>query len=83
MTHSDVWRAIDIVARENKMSCSRLAICCGLDPTTFNKSKRWSVFGKPRWPSMQSISKVLDATDTSEEEFGRILARCKDISKNK
>ena len=58
MTHEDVWRAIENFAMERNMSCSGLAKCSGLDPTTFNKSKRWSKQGQPRWPSTNSISNV-------------------------
>ena len=60
MTHEDIWRAIEKFATEHNMSCSGLAKCSGLDPTTFNKSKRWSKEGQPRWPSTNSISKILD-----------------------
>ncbi len=73
MTHKDVWLAIDKLARKNKLSCSKLAVSSGLDATTFNKSKRYSVFGKPRWPSMQSISKILESTSTTPSEFARFL----------
>ena len=34
MTHEDVWRAIEKFAMEHHMSCSGLAKCSGLDPTT-------------------------------------------------
>lgn len=73
MTHAEIWHAIDMIATRNKMSCSRLAIYCGLDPTTFNKSKRWTVYGKPRWPSTKLISKILITTSTSPEEFVRLF----------
>lgn len=73
MTHKGVWLAIDKLARKNKISCSKLAVSSGLDSTTFNKSKRYSVFGKPRWPSMQSISKILEATSTTPTEFASFI----------
>ena len=63
MTHNQIWHAIDMFARERGLSCSGLARKCGLDPTTFNKSKRLSVFGQERWPTMSSIAKVLNATN--------------------
>lgn len=65
MTHNQIWYAIDMFAREHGLSCSGLARKCGLDPTTFNKSKRLSVFGQERWPTMSSIAKVLNATNAS------------------
>lgn len=58
MTHEDIWQAIDRLAMANNMSCSGLARCSGLDPTTFNKSKRWTRDGKPRWPSTDRKSVV-------------------------
>jgi phage repressor protein C with HTH and peptisase S24 domain len=51
------------------MSASGLACRAGLDPTTFNKSKRTTREGKLRWPSTESISKILDATSANIGEF--------------
>jgi phage repressor protein C with HTH and peptisase S24 domain len=51
------------------MSPSGLAKLAGLDPTTFNKSKRGTANGKLRWPSTESIAKVLAATGASLEDF--------------
>ena len=68
-THEDLWNAIEILARKNNMTCSGLARASGLDPTTFNKSKRASKYGQPRWLSMETISKVLSATNTTADQF--------------
>jgi phage repressor protein C with HTH and peptisase S24 domain len=51
------------------LSASGLARKAGLDPTTFNKSKRVTSEGKLRWPSTESISKILKATNASLQEF--------------
>ncbi len=69
LKHSDVWRAIDALARDRGYSPSGLARRAGLDPTTFNKSKRITAEGKQRWPSTESIAKILRATDASLGEF--------------
>lgn len=61
-THESVWSAIDQHARRFGMSPSALARRAGLDPTTFNRSKRFAADGRPRWPSTESIAKVLSAT---------------------
>ena len=79
MTHEDVWQAIDDFANDMDLSCSGLARCGGLDPTAFNKSKRWNRTGQPRWPSTQSISKILKATDKKIEDFIQYLPRGKNI----
>ena len=65
LKHADIWAAIDALARDHGLTPSALARRAGLDPTTFNKSKRITREGKPRWPSTESVSKVLDATGAS------------------
>ena len=69
LRHSDIWAAIDRVANEYKLSASGLARRAGLDPTTFNKSKRFSREGKPRWPSTESVPKILSVTGLSFVDF--------------
>ena len=73
LTHSDVWDAIDRLAKKYGMSASGLARRAGLDPTTFNKSKRIMPNGRQRWPSTESVSKVLKATGAPLEEFMAML----------
>ncbi len=67
--HEDVWRAIDLLARKNGLSTSALAKRAGLDATSFNKSKRITRGGRARWPSSESLAKVLHCTNTPLEEF--------------
>jgi phage repressor protein C with HTH and peptisase S24 domain len=62
LTHHQVWSAIDALAARYDLSPSGLAKRAGLDPTTFNRSKRVSAEGRERWPSTESLSKILDAT---------------------
>jgi phage repressor protein C with HTH and peptisase S24 domain len=73
LTHKQIWSAIDALAAKNRLSPSGLAKLAGLDPTTFNKSKRDAPNGKLRWPSTESISKVLTATGASLEEFLELI----------
>ena len=68
-THEQLWNAIDILARNNNFSTSGMARAAGLDPTTFNRSKRQSKYGQPRWLSMETIAKVLTATHTTADQF--------------
>ena len=65
--------AIDALAQQHDMSVSRLARNAGLDPTTFNKSKRQSADGRLRWPSTESLAKIMQATNTSLEEFTNLM----------
>lgn len=65
LSHDDIWRAIDKLAQEHGLTPSGLARRAGLDATTFNRSKRMSREGKLRWPSTESVAKVLDVTNCS------------------
>jgi len=69
LTHAQVWSAIDRLAAQAGLSASGLARRAGLDPTTFNKSKRVTPAGRARWPSTESIAKALAATGTTMETF--------------
>jgi phage repressor protein C with HTH and peptisase S24 domain len=69
LSHQQIWSAIDALAARYKMSPSGLARRAGLDPTTFNKSKRVGADGRLRWPNTESISKILVATGADIEEF--------------
>ncbi|KQV32055.1 DNA-binding protein [Rhizobium sp. Root1203] len=69
LSHAQIWGAIDRLAERHELTPSGLARRAGLDPTSFNKSKRLSADGRLRWPSTESIAKVLDATTSSMEEF--------------
>jgi phage repressor protein C with HTH and peptisase S24 domain len=75
LTHPQVWNAIDRLAARYGYSASGLAKKAGLDPTSFNKSKRITPEGRPRWPSTESIAKVLHATGASIDEFMSLLQR--------
>jgi phage repressor protein C with HTH and peptisase S24 domain len=75
LTHPQVWNAIDRLAARYGYSASGLAKKAGLDPTSFNKSKRITPEGRPRWPSTESIAKVLAATGASVDEFISLLSK--------
>lgn len=74
MKHEDVWRAIDTLAAENGLSASGLAKRSGLDATTFNPSKRRMPDGRNRWPSTESVAKVLEATGATLESFSSLVS---------
>jgi phage repressor protein C with HTH and peptisase S24 domain len=73
LTHNQIWNALDRLAQRNKLTASGLAKKAGLDPTTFNKSKRITPEGRPRWPSTESVAKSLQATGTKVETFISLL----------
>jgi phage repressor protein C with HTH and peptisase S24 domain len=73
LTHKQVWNAIDTIAERYGYSASGLAKKSGLDPTSFNPSKRNGPDGRPRWPTMESISRLLQASGASMEEFADLL----------
>lgn len=73
LTHKQIWAAIDELASRANMSASGLARNSGLDPTSFNPSKRFTSEGRERWPSTESIAKILKATGTSISDFMEII----------
>ena len=80
MKHEDIWRALDTLAAEYGLSASGLAKRSGLDATTFNPSKRRMPDGRARWPSTESIAKVLDATGASLEFFTSLVSGARALS---
>ncbi len=69
LSHDRIWAAIDALAEDNRLTPSGLARQSGLDPTSFNKSKRITNSNRLRWPSTESVSKALNATNTTLAEF--------------
>jgi phage repressor protein C with HTH and peptisase S24 domain len=74
LTHNQIWTAIDRLAARAKLTPSGLAKKAGLDPTTFNKSKRVTPEGRPRWPSTESVAKALQATSTKFDIFVTLIS---------
>ena len=73
LTHNQIWTALDRLAARAKLTPSGLAKKSGLDPTTFNKSKRITPEGRPRWPSTESVAKALAATGTKVDTFVNLI----------
>lgn len=74
LSHSQLWTAIDGLARREGLTASGLAKRAGLDATSFNPSKR---FGpgtppRPRWPSTESLTRILQATGVSLGDFATL-----------
>ena len=73
LTHAQIWGALDRLAERAGLSASALAKKSGLDPTTFNKSKRITADGRERWPSTESVARALAATHSSIDSFLQLL----------
>ncbi|MEH3145803.1 MAG: helix-turn-helix transcriptional regulator [Methylobacterium frigidaeris] len=69
LSHDRIWAAIDGLAQRHGLSPSGLARRAGLDATSFNRSKRIGSDGRRRWPSTESVAKILDATGTDLDAF--------------
>jgi len=80
MKHEDIWRALETLAAEYGLSSSGLAKRSGLDATTFNPSKRRMPDGRARWPSTESLAKVLDATGASLETFTALVTGARAVT---
>lgn len=74
LSHAKLWTAIDRLARREGLSASALARRAGLDPTAFNPSKRFGPGdpSRPRWPSSESLTRILAATGVSLSEFAAL-----------
>lgn len=83
LTHKTIWLAIDRLAQSCGYSTSGLAKKAGLDPTAFNRSKRIGPDGKPRWPSTESVARILDATGAQMVDFVALISDEKNISNTK
>jgi phage repressor protein C with HTH and peptisase S24 domain len=79
LSHTEIWTAIDALAKRFDMSPSAMAKMAGLDPTSFNRSKRTSsdAEARPRWPSTESLAKVLEATGVGFSEFAALTENAK------
>lgn len=75
LSHTEIWTAIDALAERFDMSPSAMAKMAGLDPTAFNRSKRGDGDARPRWPSTESLAKVLEATGVGFSEFAALTER--------
>jgi phage repressor protein C with HTH and peptisase S24 domain len=73
LTHDQIWTALDRLAERAGLSASGLAKSAGLDPTTFNKSKRITPDGRERWPSTESVAKALAATGATVDTFVQLI----------
>ncbi len=74
LSHSQIWAALDALGERYGLTPSGLARKAGLDPTTFNRSKRETPSGRQRWPSTESIAKVLQATGAGLDEFMALVS---------
>ncbi|WLR90920.1 S24 family peptidase [Shinella zoogloeoides] len=74
-SHNRIWAAIDALAARHGLSPSGLARRAGLDPTAFNRSKRQGADGRSRWPSTESISKLLEVTGDTIEDFFQVARK--------
>lgn len=71
LTHAQIWNGIDRLARREGCSASGLARRADLDPTSFNPSKRQTA-DRLRWPSTESLTRVLTVCGISLADFARL-----------
>ena len=73
MQHKDIWRGLDQLAAHHGLSASGLAKRAGLDHTSFNPSKREGAGGRPRWPTTESLARVLGAVGAGFGDFAALV----------
>ncbi|MET4683155.1 S24 family peptidase [Brevundimonas faecalis] len=74
LSHAKLWKALDALAQHQGTSPSGLARRAGLDATSFNPSKRFGPGDppRPRWPSTESLTRVLETTGLSLAAFAAL-----------
>ena len=74
LSHAQIWSAIDTLARREGLSASARARRAGLDATAFNPSKRFGPGSppRPRWPSTESLTRILEVTGLSLAGFAAL-----------
>ncbi len=74
LSHAKLWKAVDALAAREGLTPSGLAVRAGLDATAFNRSKRTGpgAPGRPRWPSTESLNRILEATGASLADFAAL-----------
>ncbi|MGI9373855.1 MAG: S24 family peptidase [Hyphomicrobiales bacterium] len=72
LTHQQIWTAVDKLAARHQLTASGLAKRAGLDSTAFNASKRITANGRERWPGTETLSRILEVTGTSFEQFANL-----------
>ncbi len=73
MRHKDIWNGLDKLASHHGLSVSGLAKLAGLDPTSFNPSKRTAKDGRLRWPSTESVARALTAVGAGFDDFAALI----------
>jgi phage repressor protein C with HTH and peptisase S24 domain len=69
MKQADIWLGIDHLADQVGVSPARLARMAGLDQAVFSAGRRRKPNGDLRWPSMESLAKVLEVAGVSLGDF--------------
>ena len=77
--HKQIWAAFETIAKRCGMSLSALSTHAGLDPTSFNPSKRSGPGGRERWPSTETLARVLEVADMTMRDFADILDAQTDV----
>lgn len=74
LSHAKIWKAVDNLARREGLTPSGLARRAGLDATSFNPSKRHGPGDppRPRWPSTESLTRILEVTGVSLGQFAAL-----------
>ncbi len=76
--HNALWTAIDNLAYAKRISVSRMARLSNMDSTAFNKSKRFDTYGRPHWPSTETVVKMLRAMEITWREFAKYIPEITD-----
>lgn len=72
-THAAIWAAIDELIARKGMPTADVSRAAMGHRRAFKPSCRKDASGKPIWPGMQSVSRVLSTLNVSFLEFGAMV----------
>ena len=72
LTHDLIWKSVDHISMQLRLTPIGLARRAGLDATILNKCERLRN-GQPHWPSMSTIAKILNVAGLSLGQWGEVI----------
>lgn len=76
LTHRKVWSAIDKLAESRCLTLHGLTVVAGISQSCLNKHTR-VINGRERWPSTETLSMIMTATDCSLNEMFKLIKKAK------
>lgn len=63
LQHAHIWGAVDALANRHYMAITTFSKHAGLSPALLTDTKRFANNGRPIWPSLPTLAKILTYAD--------------------